>query len=732
MRWGEGGTAPLCAVLVLLALVLSLHSHKHAVVSAFLELSVAEEKWLHTLKRLEGGFMSPYAHVAQMQARLLERNQQSLLGLDPNVLSRCDSQPASPSSGAMLPVYLYVVSPAPVALHGLWGALAQSYSVATVRADTRLHAIRLSTNSSRGYASTMLDGEHVARRLRMLLRRGGFRGRQLIVDNANALPSGFGHSSLALPDLAYLAHLDGRLFHLRVLVVADSTAPLPGYLIQWGCNDFRAPHYRARMAAAAMRLTRNRLARRPCGTVLHVARDELLRRHPPAMAALARLLGVDVRAVDLAVAAIVPHTAPVEPQSDARMAALGTLENLLSPLPRLNELPDAWPLQLPRWQREALAPSDIELGARYLLVDWQLHLGFNNVLYILQLGAHLAALLGRRLAYADALRMRRCHNVTLCAKSTCRLSGAEYLCPLATFVDERALEHAGVRLFPSADDLTRRLQSFEDKSAFEEIYGENVIAVDSIAAALGPMWNQSGIRSNFTYYTQHFSCELIVKGVDTHTWVWPEPVTNTSKQLFGFVDRYGNLTEELLVLRGAPHRIGRAPVYSTARARIDDQQRLQRLFRTYNANIIGHARLLSGLLLGRTGAASFVCMHLRRDDFTDLGWNTRGLDMDRVRRRIERARRPGEALYIATDEEDPARLADLRAEGALFWRDFEAAMYSQHIPDIAMLGFTDYVGLVEQQVCAGARAFLGSQCSSFSGTIVSMRRDARLANHDPE
>lgn len=37
-------------------------------------------------------------------------------------------------------------------------------------------------------------------------------------------------------------------------------------------------------------------------------------------------------------------------------------------------------------------------------------------------------------------------------------------------------------------------------------------------------------------------------------------------------------------------------------------------------------------------------------------------------------------------------------------------------------GFEDYVGLVEQMICANARLFLGSKCSSFTGGILNLRR----------
>ena len=86
----------------------------------------------------------------------------------------------------------------------------------------------------------------------------------------------------------------------------------------------------------------------------------------------------------------------------------------------------------------------------------------------------------------------------------------------------------------------------------------------------------------------------------------------------------------------------------------------------------------------------------------------------------------GEALYLATDESDEDTLAGLRGIGAKRWSDFEQTVQGvgKKLGGQAAtyVGFEDYVGLVEQMVCGKARVFLGSQCSSFTGGILNLRR----------
>ena len=123
-------------------------------------------------------------------------------------------------------------------------------------------------------------------------------------------------------------------------------------------------------------------------------------------------------------------------------------------------------------------------------------------------------------------------------------------------------------------------------------------------------------------------------------------------------------------------------------------------------------------VLTEEGGGSYSALHLRRGDFDQ---RIRGAD---VTARVARALlddgklgvRPGELLYVASDEADPASLAPLgkvfRVQGLS-----DHARLLSHIPGLV----PDMHGMVEQLAASRARAFIGSLGSTFSGAIVRAR-----------
>ncbi len=332
----------------------------------------------------------------------------------------------------------------------------------------------------------------------------------------------------------------------------------------------------------------------------------------------------------------------------------------------------------------------------------------------------LAHMLERSFAFSSFLKMRRCTDTALCAKTSCRLQGSEYHCPISLFLDQRALEAEGIVLVRDDNSLSEAA-AFLDPVAFDELYAPGVVVVNRAAR------NASGhVLERFQYFQSYISCELAVKGVLEQTWDL-NISRNTNSTLIDFIERYGAVQSQVLNLRGTPHRIGQMPVNTLAREELLQMHRRWARLRTYNPHVEAHARQLVGLVLGRANASTFVCVHLRGDDFSDLGWNVGMLNSGRISKRVRAVRRPGEALYIATDEESLVRLAGLRDFGGQLWSDVAGAMMALDSADGHMLGFMDYVGLVEQRACVMARTFVGSRCSSFSGTIANMRRD--IGNH---
>ena len=85
---------------------------------------------------------------------------------------------------------------------------------------------------------------------------------------------------------------------------------------------------------------------------------------------------------------------------------------------------------------------------------------------------------------------------------------------------------------------------------------------------------------------------------------------------------------------------------------------------------------------------------------------------------IKKQIRSGEKVYIATDETNATVLEPLMRIGAARWADVHGHLNMG--PD-TLTFFGDYVGLVEQTICANARRFIGSKCSSFTGGIFNCK-----------
>ena len=163
-----------------------------------------------------------------------------------------------------------------------------------------------------------------------------------------------------------------------------------------------------------------------------------------------------------------------------------------------------------------------------------------------------------------------------------------------------------------------------------------------------------------------------------------------------------------MTLKGPLLNIGRSPVrWSTAVAQREFLSFVDRSVVHYPDVYRAAREAVGGLGL------SYACLHYRRGDFSALGWN-RGVDAAAAAAVVAKHLLQGEALYLATDEEDEQALTPLLAIGAQRWADVSHRVESA-------LPFEDYVGLIEQHVCANARIFIGTDCSSFTGGIFNLR-----------
>ena len=179
------------------------------------------------------------------------------------------------------------------------------------------------------------------------------------------------------------------------------------------------------------------------------------------------------------------------------------------------------------------------------------------------------------------------------------------------------------------------------------------------------------------------------------------------------------------MLEGRSIYVTRAPIHWSAQHDRDAYDIMWRNHTSiYHSEILALADVIARGIEGIMG--SFVGVHMRRGDFVELGLLQAGEDLNRVRNSIRKHLQPSEPFYLATNEHDPEVLSTFRAMGAVLWQDvLRERLVTEAIDKLPtlkhMLGFEDYIGLIEQMVCARARMFIGTKCSSFTGQILNLR-----------
>ncbi|ORZ05959.1 hypothetical protein BCR41DRAFT_361479 [Lobosporangium transversale] len=131
-----------------------------------------------------------------------------------------------------------------------------------------------------------------------------------------------------------------------------------------------------------------------------------------------------------------------------------------------------------------------------------------------------------------------------------------------------------------------------------------------------------------------------------------------------------------------------------------------------------------------------LSMHVRRGDFiTDKhGWQEFDTEWmiscvkdavesvftdvtdENINKSIDEASR---LFYMATDEVSPQIIESFRSLGAVFVKDLMDGYFMERFGHLVV--FEDWLGLVEQLICARATRFYGTMSSSFTGGIVNLR-----------
>ncbi|KAF9080714.1 hypothetical protein BGX23_001768 [Mortierella sp. AD031] len=85
---------------------------------------------------------------------------------------------------------------------------------------------------------------------------------------------------------------------------------------------------------------------------------------------------------------------------------------------------------------------------------------------------------------------------------------------------------------------------------------------------------------------------------------------------------------------------------------------------------------------------------------------------------------PKFGFYMSTDESSPQILDYFHSLGAILFEDLLEAAFESRFAHL--IAFDDWIGLVEQLICARAQMFYGTMSSSFTSGILNLRLDPEV------
>ena len=380
--------------------------------------------------------------------------------------------------------------------------------------------------------------------------------------------------------------------------------------------------------------------------------------------------------------------------------------------------------------KRAMDASLDKRGNNYLKITWYTNLGFNNMRFIMEEALYLAKLLKRKLILAPQLRMRRCLDDEVCETTDCTLRGGNYWCPVTGFLSWSALSSAGAVIIQKENEkkFMNGKTVHEVEGAFDDIWKNTTLYLEKLPPTVKGLLDESGAFAGnqplkFKYHKFQLGCELSYFKTKELTWDSSKAKDNDLR-IKGFVDMYGDDEANILYLKGIPHHIGLTPTFWSSKDALQESEAVWKSGIAYHASIVATAKAIAKELVGTGTAKSYMCVHLRRGDFVDAGWLGAAKDLELVKANIVKRQENGEMIYMATDEQNATTLKMFRQAGVRTWGDFrESVIEKTKGKHAKMVAFEDYIGLVEQMICARARLFVGSKCSSFTGGILNLRRN---------
>ncbi|GJJ69852.1 hypothetical protein EMPS_02201 [Entomortierella parvispora] len=264
---------------------------------------------------------------------------------------------------------------------------------------------------------------------------------------------------------------------------------------------------------------------------------------------------------------------------------------------------------------------------------------------------------------------------------------------------------------------------------------------------------------DFQYQDQRFtpdlsSCQLPVEEASVEAIPWearfPSFATCRIENYVGLKQELGPIQDRILSIEGQFHTTGWVPMIYSSLAdaeRYRDmsirslqyapavQDAAEYMLATLQNMVMERQAIDAGTKGNSPSAAWFkLSMHVRRGDFvTDkYGWQDFGNRWmgDLVKEAVEtvfphqvhsatKGQPPTIGFYMATDETSPSILDSFHSLGAILFEDLIDKNFEDRYRHL--LAYDDWIGLVEQLVCAQAHSFYGTMTSSFTSGIANMR-----------
>ncbi|KAN0086013.1 hypothetical protein V8E55_007147 [Tylopilus felleus] len=286
------------------------------------------------------------------------------------------------------------------------------------------------------------------------------------------------------------------------------------------------------------------------------------------------------------------------------------------------------------------------------------------------------------------------------------------------------------------------------------------ITSDSSVEEIGDVLRENGFEVIYTYNgAAGFDA---VKDV-----ILPMHEAVPRDRIRGLHEDFYNMSARVLLLRGEVH-LGRKPgslYFISAASRERFTQTVLYDIRLID-DVLSLAERIGDRMFAMNGGRLWMAAHMRRGDFTRLGWAMEadfGVHLARIRKHLQSGREtlvamhggqstvynvpdaqpdsslvtldppnPDDKYYIATDERDPDNLTYLREQGAVLISDLLTK--EDHREYGWPILVTDVLALVEQSIMSRAAYFYAHAFSSVAGGVMNLRgglgKDPRTAMLD--